>query len=925
MRPLRIKARVILLTLAPTLTVAILLGAYFTHLRFADLAANLDYRGLTDIEQILPLVRGSLAQRQQSALSHTLETALKAPGVESAALFMAEGKLLKFASEEESASSTQLEVMSAHLNNQISLIKTDGYLIVTAPVYGQAVSLDEDVSDVASYMNLNAGKPMGWIAISLNTNALSLAKYQTLATILFISLLGLAISIIIGLKLGRDVVNPIIAISDTIKALKEGRLNSRVTAGATAELETLKEGINNMADNLSHVQETLRDQVAQATLELRETIKTVEVQNHQLEVARQQAMVASQTKSEFLANMSHEIRTPMNSILGFTELLQQTALNPEQYDYLSTIQKSAQSLMVIINDILDFSKIEAGKLTLNPVIMNLRDNVEDVLTLLAPAAHEKDLQLTLLMYPDVPRQIEADPLRLKQIFTNLIGNAIKFTETGSVIIRIMLSEESAELLTLRVEVQDTGMGLSEADENKLFQAFSQGDTSSARSKGGTGLGLIICKKLLEKMQGEIGLESEPNQGSTFWFTFPTRRHPQTEASPTGLHNNKIAICDSFSPSRLALLQILEAQGAEVQAANDLSALLSILAARPVDAVLLTYETAQDPREFQQHVLSPLQVHTQAPIILLANLAPHKLQHLAEQLGLLSLVKPIAEHKLLSMLYSVLQINPPVEMTKTLPVANPSRIMQSTVLAVDDNPANLKLLSIFLSRLGVRVQSVISGAEAIQFVTTQAVDLIFMDVQMPGMDGVIATQHIKQYCRKTRHNIPIIALTADVLEGQREALLTQGFDDYQSKPVQEADLKRLLNKWLQMPAPAQTTTHADTSAPANAAILDKELGVRLAGGDPKLAREMLAILAQSLPAELTALQHAWQKQDPTELQALAHKLHGGTCYCGTPALKTAAQNLEKHLKTHTADNTEALYRQLEICITQTLDAINNLKS
>src|SRR5690554_4080289 len=340
--------------------------------------------------------------------------------------------------------------------------------------------------------------------------------YQALLISLMLVVGGVLLSLLVSLRLSRAFTVPVFQLNEAVAKLKEGKLDTRVYTRAGPEFEQLESGLNEMASELSQAQAEIQQNIDQATGDLRETLETIEIQNIELDFARKEALEASRIKSEFLANMSHEIRTPLNGIIGFTELLLKSPLPRQQRDHLNTIRKSSEILLTIINDILDFSKIEAGKLILDRVPFQLRDIVEEVMVMLAPAAHAKNLDLVPLVYNDVPDNIMGDPLRVKQVITNLVNNAIKFTQTGEVVLRASLEDEDKEAnrVTLRLSVTDSGVGLSRAQQQSLFNAFSQADASIVCQYGGTGLGLAISKRLVEEMGGEIGLESELGRGST---------------------------------------------------------------------------------------------------------------------------------------------------------------------------------------------------------------------------------------------------------------------------------------------------------------------------------------------------------------------------------------------------------------------------
>ncbi|HEV2524626.1 MAG TPA: ATP-binding protein, partial [Gammaproteobacteria bacterium] len=386
--------------------------------------------------------------------------------------------------------------------------------------------LNDTYSDLSQIENLS-----GWLKLELETKSIKLREYQILAKAILIFLFGLSISALLAYRMGRNLTHPILEIGEVVNKIREGALNTRTQVSSYPELKMLGSGINAMAETLENAHNELQHKINQATLSLRRTLETIEVQNIELEMSRRAAEHANKIKSEFLADMSHEIRTPLNGVVGFVNLLQKTELNQKQQEYIRTIQKSANNLLAILNDILDFSKMEAGKLRIEQSMMDIRECIDEILNLLLPHAQEKNIALIPLIYSDVPTQVLSDPLRLKQIVTNLVSNAIKFTERGSVIVRVMLENESFSHTTIRVHVTDTGIGLSPEEQKVLFHAFNQTKTGATHKLGGTGLGLVISKKLVEQMGGTIGVESEPQKGSTFWFTFQVESTPQVEFTP----------------------------------------------------------------------------------------------------------------------------------------------------------------------------------------------------------------------------------------------------------------------------------------------------------------------------------------------------------------------------------------------------------
>ncbi len=909
-KDLGIKGRVLLLTLLPTSLLALVLGGYFTWVQLSNLQAQLLQRGEMLVEHLAPLAAPALQQQNKALLERIAQQALDHPDVRVVSFLAAERTALAHAG-------PSMLNPAPDSQTEISLLSGQDATRFLLPVYDQHLVLS-DVSETEKPPQL-----LGWVELELSHQGTLLSGYRSLFASLLLIVGGLAVTALLALRMSRTINEPLRAIKAGVAQLKDGNLETRLPPLGSHEMDELAAGINRMAEALQNAQEELQHSIEQATEDVRQNLETIEIQNIELDFARKEALEASRIKSEFLANMSHEIRTPLNGILGFTNLLQKSELSPRQQDYLTTIEKSADSLLGIINEVLDFSKIEAGKLALESIPFNLRDLLQDTLTILAPAAHEKQLELVSLIYRDTPLALRGDPQRLKQVLTNLVSNAIKFTREGTIVMRAMVEDESPDSAQLRISVMDTGIGLSDEELRALFQAFSQADNSLTRQTGGTGLGLVISKRLIEQMGGEIGVDSTPGEGSEFWISLalPKARDDAEDLPRTALLGHRVAILESHELARQALAHQLEDCGLEVESFADAGALF--------DAV-----------STQQHQTRPL---TLAVLGITAGQMPpdtlgQRIQEL-DRLGCKALVLcPTTElgtfHSTLPDAYTQLQAKPPCtrKLHKALvELVNPQRplneplVLNDTrrphILCVDDNPANLLLVRTLLDDMGAQVTAVDSGYAAIDAVKHGNFDLVFMDVQMPGMDGREATEAIRYWENEQGHSAtPIIALTAHALANEKRALLQSGMDDYLTKPINERQLAQVVLKWTGLNLRNQPASKAAPPAPAQSQskVLDAEEGLRLAAGKADLAADMLSMLLAGLPGDRQAIRQAREAGERTALIERVHRLHGATRYCGVPQLRAACQRSETLLKQDDPEAQQAL-DELDAAISRLTEA------
>ncbi|MDX1562508.1 MAG: response regulator, partial [Gammaproteobacteria bacterium] len=653
----------------------------------------------------------------------------------------------------------------------------------------------------------------------------------------------------------------------------------------------------------------------------------------ELEQRNKQLLEANHAKSQFLARMSHEIRTPMNGVLGMTELLRGTGLNDKQQRFANTIHNSAKSLLEIINDILDFSKIEAGKLQLEEVEFDAIDLIEDAAELLAGPAAEKGLELICGTPPDHVPRVVGDPLRIRQILINLIGNAIKFTDRGEVIARFATVKESKDAVELKFEVEDSGVGISEANQSLIFDCFSQEDGSTTRRYGGTGLGLAISKQLVDLMHGDIGVESSPGVGSTFWFTIRLKKARSLAPirwSAQSLKDMRVMIVDGNATHQRVLEEQLAAWQVDAHGVTDPAAALEALQRaktdqEPYDVVIVDINSPKFDGESLVRRIREAPRLGDVKLILMSSVAADSGQPSTEREATSCLTKPVRQ----SALYDALvQIGSCVKAHKTTDRTGSHETKigaGARILLVEDNPVNQEVAIGMLKLLGCRIETVADGHAAVKRVAAQCFDLVLMDCQMPVMDGFEASRAIRGFEAETgRQRVPIVAVTAGALEGDRERCLESGMDDHLSKPYTLQALYRTLKQWL----PAELTR---AGSPDSATIDAGELLDQTAldnirslerSGNPRMLSRVIELYLANSAELMTEMKKAFNADDPERVARSAHTLKSSSANLGAMAFAEVCRVLEAESRSGDLVESSGLYRQLDNLYPKVVQALKS---
>ncbi|MDP3267585.1 MAG: ATP-binding protein [Legionella sp.] len=901
LKSIGIKYQLRITTLIPAFLVALLFAVFYNGQFGKDLKQHMSRLGEAYIRQLIPAAQFAMLRHDDRTLQGLINASTINPEVKALAFYNASGQLLAYRGGKHSIHKpfNPPDFTGDYIESkQINPFTINFIAPITIPKFN--LYSETPFKHIPSPVAFQADDILGWLSIDIDTQSMLIKRYQMLIVTIFITLFGLLMGLTIHYFLSKQIYLPISRLRRSMKQILSNEFETEIRVSSKGELGTIEQGCAHLQKQYLSTVRDLTQHIEEATEDLQQSLELLEEKNIELSLDKKKTEEKSRQKSEFIANMSHEIRTPMNGVIGFTNVLLESKLDPLQLDYVKTIKSSAQDLLGIINDILDFSKIDAGKLHLDCIPLDIRGCIDEVLTLASPNAHKKGIDLIPITEIGVAKTVLGDPFRIKQIISNLVTNAVKFTDHGYVCIRTKIEQETEKDYTLLFNVIDTGIGISPEDQNKLFTAFNQADTSITRRYGGSGLGLVICKKLCEEMQGRITLTSELNKGSTFSARIKVEKLIAYEIEKNQTHRfaHLKILCFDDNPLHLeALCNGLGYWGIECVPIDSFNKLSKALI-KNKDCNIAFINVNQG---CEQQVSDLIAKHKHIPYVLISKWPISNYAALGAK-GFL--YKPISIQKLQDLIESLNNENHAENVTNNElnGLRQQLRFIHPELLIAEDNPVNKMLLNSLLSEQA-NVTAVDDGEMAVAACEDKKFNIILLDLQMPKLNGLEAARIIRHNSLLNRHS-PIVLISANSSDLSTVDLKKSGIDFCLQKPIDE---KQLLIQILRIVDKAK---HA---------AIDWQLCVQKVSGNQALAEEFLAKFIEELYKNREEFIQLMHDKNYKSLGEAAHKLHGACCFCGVPMLQKKVMQLEK-MATHVTNPDEIARAFAELI--QSIDAVIN---
>ncbi|HAU4232066.1 TPA: response regulator [Legionella pneumophila] len=899
LKSIGIKYQLRITTLIPAFLVALLFAFFYNGLFGKDLKQHMSRLGEAYIRQLLPAAQYAMLRNDYRTLQGLINASTINPEVKALAFYNADGRLIAYRGGKHSIHKpfNPPDYTGDYIESkQINPFTINFIAPITIPKFNLYSSTE--FKELSTPKIFQADDILGWLSIDIDTQSLLIKRYQMLIVTIFITLFGLLMGLTIHYFLSKRIYMPIARLRRSMKQILSNEFETEIRVSSPGELGIIEKGCAHLQRQYLNTVRDLNHHIEIATADLQQSLELLEEKNIELSLEKKKTEEKSRQKSEFIANMSHEIRTPMNGVIGFTNVLLESKLDPLQLDYVKTIKSSAQDLLSIINDILDFSKIDAGKLNLDCIPLDIRGCIDEVLSLASPNAHKKGIDLIPITDINVPKMVLGDPLRIKQIISNLVTNAVKFTDHGYVLIRTKIEQETDKDYTLLFAITDTGIGISPEDQTKLFTAFNQADTSITRRYGGSGLGLVICKKLCEEMHGRISLTSEINKGSTFSARIKVEKLVAYEIEKNQTHRfaHLKIICFDDNPLHLEAigngLGFWGIEAIRVDSFNKLSRILT----KHKDCKIAFINVNQGCERQAAELIAK---HKQIPFVLISKWPINDFAALGAR-GFL--YKPISIQKLQDLIESIANENQTEKNTNQEldTLREQLRFLHPEILIAEDNPVNKMLLTSLLNN-NANITTVDDGEMAVTACEDKKFDMILLDLHIPKLNGLEAAKMIRQKSLMNKHS-PIVLITASSSDLSSIDMKKSGVDFCFQKPIDE---KQLLIQILRI---VDKTKHA---------AIDWQLCVQKVSGNQALAEEFLAKFIEELYKNREEFIELMHQKNVKGLADLAHKLHGACCFCGVPILQKRVAQLEKLARrTANADNLTGAFTDL----IQSIDAV-----